>query len=287
MSPAIARQRPISGRTRVVGIIGDPVAHSRSPAMHNAAFATLGLDWVYVPFAVGGDDVAAAVDAVRALGLAGVNVTVPHKEAVLSHLDRLSPLARRVGAVNTIINRAGTLYGDNTDVHGFRQMLRDMRVQVRGRHAVVIGAGGSARAVVAALLDAGARRITLANRTIARARTLAHGWRAAPLRAVGLSALRDAETLRDAAVVVNTTSAGLAKASISVTAAATPPTCLFADLLYGRDTPFLRAARRAERRTCDGSEMLLHQGARAFMLWTGRRAPLDAMRQALRRQDRA
>jgi shikimate dehydrogenase len=287
VAPAIARPRRITGRTRVVGIIGDPLAHSRSPAMHNAAFAALGLDWVYVPFRVGGDDLAATVAAVRALGLAGINVTVPHKEAVLPHLDRLSPLARRVGAVNTIVNRAGVLCGDNTDVYGFARLLREMRVQVRGRHVVVIGAGGSARAVVAALVETGARRITIANRTLARARALARRWRAAPLRASGLHALRDAETLGDAAAVINTTSAGLADEAVPVAAAATPRTCVFVDLLYGRDTPFLRTARRVRRRTCDGSAMLLHQGARAFWLWTARRAPLTVMRLALQQRNRA
>src|SRR5271169_6295005 len=128
------RHLPISARTRVVGIIGDPVDHSRSPAMHNAAFAALGLDWVYVPFPVAAADVREAVRAVRALGLAGVNVTVPHKEAVVPYLDALSPLARQVGAVNTIVNRAGRLYGDNTDVGGFLSALRQRRPVLHRRH---------------------------------------------------------------------------------------------------------------------------------------------------------
>ncbi|MDX2168884.1 MAG: shikimate dehydrogenase, partial [Deltaproteobacteria bacterium] len=148
-SSLVAHRSSLSGRTRVVGIIGDPVSHSRSPAMHNAAFAALKLDWVYVPFPVAAADVGAALAAVRALGLAGINVTVPHKEAVLAHCDRLTPLARRVGAVNTLVNQNGRLLGDNTDVYGFAATLRAQRIRLRGRHAIVVGAGGAARAVLA------------------------------------------------------------------------------------------------------------------------------------------
>ncbi|MEO8604839.1 MAG: shikimate dehydrogenase [bacterium] len=272
----------ISGHTRVVGIIGDPVAHSRSPAMHNAAFAALGLDWVYVPFAVDAAAVGSAVAAVRALGLAGVNVTVPHKEAVLAHCDALTPLARRVGAVNTIVNRDGRLLGDNTDVYGFAQTLRETRQRLRGRHAVVIGAGGAARAVLVALADAGVARLTLANRTPARARALAKRRRGMRVAVVPLAALAEATTLADAAVVVNTTSAALSGSDFpNLAYDATPRGCLFVDLLYGHATPFLAGAARAGRRHVDGGAMLLHQGARAFTLWTGRRAPIAVMRAAL------
>lgn len=280
-----ARQLRISGRTRVVGIIGDPVAHSRSPVMHNAAFTALGLDWVYVPLPVAADDVPAAVAAVRALGLAGVNVTVPHKEAVLPHLDALTPLARQVGAVNTVVNQDGRLLGDNTDVHGFAAALRQHGARLRGRHALVIGAGGAARAVLAALSAAGIGRVTIANRTAARAAALARRFRGPRRDVAPLAALQDPARLADVALVVNTTSLGLYDTAFPPLAvAATPARCLFVDLLYGRDTAFLRAARRAGRPTGDGSEMLLHQGARAFTLWTGRRAPLAVMRAALRRQ---
>ncbi|MFN8642232.1 MAG: shikimate dehydrogenase [Candidatus Binatia bacterium] len=281
-----ARQPRISGRTRVVGLIGDPVAHSRSPAMHNAAFAALGLDWVYVPLPVAAADVAAAVAAVRALGLAGANVTVPHKEAVLPHLDALTPLARRVGAVNTIVHRDGRLLGDNTDVHGFAATLRQHRARLRGRRALVIGAGGAARAVLAALVDAGIARVTIANRSADRARALARRFPGPRRDVVPLAALQDPLRLAEVALVVNTTSLGLYDAGFPpLAAAATPARCLFVDLLYGRDTAFLRLARQARRPTADGSAMLLHQGARAFTLWTRRRAPLAAMRAAQRRQN--
>lgn len=283
----MTRHLPISGRTRVVGIIGDPVGHSRSPAMHNAAFAALGLDWVYVPFPVAGDGVGVAVAAVRALGLAGLNVTVPHKEAVIPHLDRLTPLARRVGAVNTIVNQNGRLLGDNTDVHGFAATLRAQRIRLRGRHAILIGAGGAARAVLAALAEAGAARVTIANRTAARAAALARLVRGPRRTVVPLAALDDPAVLGDAALVVNTTSLGLHGDRLPPIAyAASPARCLFADLVYGSETAFVRGARRAQRPACDGTDMLLHQGARAFTLWTGRRAPLTVMRAVLSDQSK-
>jgi shikimate dehydrogenase len=273
----------ISGRTRIVAIIGDPVAHSRSPAMHNAAFRALRLDWVYVPFHVDAAAVRDAIRAVRALRLAGLNVTVPHKEAVVRHLDTVSAAARRIGAVNTVVNRGGALHGENTDVIGFVRALREAGAAVRNRHAIVIGAGGSARAVLAGLAEAGAARITLANRTVARARALGHRFGGAvPITATGLDALNDRERLADAAVVINATSLGLSRAPFpALSYAATPPSCLFFDLLYGRETEFLRRARGARRSVRDGREMLVQQGACAFRLWTGRRAPLAVMREAL------
>jgi shikimate dehydrogenase len=273
----------ISGRTTIVGIIGDPVAHSRSPAMHNAAFRALRLDWLYVAFHVDAAAVREAVRAVRALGMAGVNVTVPHKEEIVRHLDTVSDAARHIGAVNTIVNRDGALHGENTDVIGFVRALRQAGAAVRNRHAVVIGAGGSARAVLAGLAEAGAARITLANRTAARARALARRFnRRVPITATGLDALDDGERLADAAVVINATSLGLGSGPFpALSYAATPRTCLFFDLLYGRDTEFLRRARRAQRTVVDGSEMLVQQGACAFALWTGRRAPVAVMREAL------
>jgi shikimate dehydrogenase len=272
----------------VVGIIGDPVAHSFSPAMHNAAFAAIGLDWVYVPLPVAAADVRDAVRAVRALRLAGVNVTVPHKESVVRYVDALSPLARRVGAVNTIVNRAGRLYGDNTDVRGFVNALGAHRASMRGRHAVVIGAGGSARAVLTGLMGTGIGRITLANRTVARARAVARRLRdGASITVVALDALCDARYLADAALIVNTTSAALQGAvSPIVDYRATPSNCIFYDLSYGAETEFLRRARRARRSTIDGSEMLVQQGACAFTLWTRCRAPIPVMRAALGRKSR-
>ncbi|GIW46072.1 MAG: shikimate dehydrogenase [Candidatus Binatia bacterium] len=272
----------VRGSTRVVGIIGDPVEHSLSPLMHNAAFAALGLDWVYVPFPVRAGALPAAVRGLAALGVVGANVTVPHKEAVGRYVDELSPLAKRVGAVNTIVCRSGRLYGDNTDVYGVRQALR--RVKLRGATAVVVGAGGAARAVLVALEALGVRRVLLVNRTLERARVLRRKFSSGGFHVEvrDFSALVEARYLKEVRLVVNTTSLGLhGEPFPAVAFELTPRECVAFDLIYGRWTDFLRRARAADRKTIDGSEMLLHQGAEAFRLWTGRRAPLEVMRSAL------
>ena len=168
--------RGIEGTTRVVGIFGDPVDHSLSPRMHNAAFRALGLDYVYVPFRPVRAGIRAAVEAIRTLGLVGVNVTVPFKEDVMRNLDRVSDTARAAGAVNTIIRHDSKLIGDNTDVPGFAAALAAGGFKVRAKRTLVIGAGGGARGVVHALLEGGAADVVIANRTRARARALAKAF---------------------------------------------------------------------------------------------------------------
>jgi shikimate dehydrogenase len=252
--------------------------------MHNAAFRALKLDFAYVAFHVRPAQVRQALDGIRALGIAGVNVTVPHKEGVIKWLDAISPTARRAGAVNTIVNRNGRLHGENTDVTGFLRALREVRFQIRGCRALVIGAGGVARAVLTALAEGQAAEVTVANRTVVRARRLARAFRFRALRTTGtpLAALQDRDLLASLDVVVNATSIGLhGERFFRLAYGRTPPRCLFVDLIYGRRTDFLTRAARSQRRSMDGSGMLLHQGAAAFTLWTGRAAPLPAMRAAL------
>lgn len=275
----------ISGRTRVIGVIGDPVAHSRSPAMHNAALESLNLDAVYVAFHVTPARLRQAIQAVRAYDLVGLNVTVPHKERVLPLLDHVSKRAKLIGAVNTIYRRGDELLGDNTDAVGFLRALRDAAFRPRRRQALVIGAGGAARAVVAALHEAGASRILVVNRSPGRRRSLAAQFARSrvAVETAGLDGLTDAEVLASMNLVVNTTSVGWRDEKFPpLLYQATPPQCLFHDLIYGRDTDFLVRARRAKRPTLDGLTMLLHQGAAAFSLWTGQSAPVDVMSCALR-----
>jgi shikimate dehydrogenase len=282
----MARAHPVEGTTRVVGIFGDPVSHSLSPRMHNAAFRALGLDYVYVPFRPSSRTIRQAVAAVRSLGLAGVNVTVPFKEAVVRHVDRLSETAKAVGAVNTIYpDRSGKLVGDNTDVVGFTAALEAGAVRLRGLKALVVGAGGGARAAVYGLLRGGAADVVIANRTIARGKQIVRRFSRyrAHMRVVGLTALREAELLASRSLVVNATSLGIGGTrfldfDFDETAAA----CVFFDLAYGRTpTAFLAAAAKAGRPIIDGREMLLHQGAAAFKHFTGREAPIDVMSAAL------
>lgn len=292
-------RRPVAigGSTRVVGVIGDPIAHTRSPAMHNAAFRALGLDWAYLPFRVTGEDVGAAIEGARALGLRGLNVTVPHKEAVLDHLDRLSARARACRAVNTIVvHDDGTLSGDNTDVTGLERALLEAGLpRRRGEIAVLIGAGGSARAAVLAL-GLRARHVVVAARRPERARALVRELRRATdakLSAIDLADLAPGHpvgraVLARAGVVVNATSLGMhGESFVPLDVGATPARCLFYDLVYTRPrTPFLVPAARLGRPVSNGLGMLLHQGAAAFTAWTGRRAPVEVMRRALARAGR-
>ncbi|MBM4242450.1 MAG: shikimate dehydrogenase [Deltaproteobacteria bacterium] len=286
-----ATRVPLAATTRIVAVIGDPIAHSRSPLMHNAAFRALGLDFAYGAFRVRPDDVGAAVAAVRALGLAGLNVTIPHKQAVIPHLDVLSPVARATGAVNTIVNRDGVLRGDNTDVPGLSLALDESGLAPRAKLAIVLGAGGSARATVVALARR-TRTVVVAARRAEQARALLDELGPvvrARLLAVRLDALADArgsaaQHLAAADVVLNTTPVGMhGEPFLPFAFAATSAGCLFYDLVYtARVTPFLAAAHRARRRGVNGLGMLLHQGAVAFELWTGVSPPLEVMRRALR-----
>ena len=221
----------------------------------------------------------------RRLDVGGLNLTVPLKEAALPLLDGLTAEAKRIAAVNTIVLRRGRLIGDNTDARGFARSLRG-RVRLRGTRAVLIGAGGSARAVAASLVAAGCREIVVANRTRRRAEALAawlHEVGAPSSSVVPLEALRRGAALEGAALVVNTTPVGLAGRSVAANIGATPRRCLVVDLVYGpKPSPFLREAARAGRPVLDGAAMLLHQGALAFEAWSERRAPLAAMALALR-----
>lgn len=287
----MSRRIPLTATTRIVAVIGDPIAHSRSPLMHNAAFAALGLDFAYGAFRVRPDDVGAAVTAVRALGLAGLNVTIPHKQAVIAHLDLLSPVARLTGAVNTIVNRDGILHGDNTDVPGLSRALDEAGLARRVKLAIVLGAGGSARAAVVALAQR-ARTVVIAARRAEQAEALIDAIQPgvrARLVSLPLASLADAGGvaaghLAAADVVLNTTPVGMkGEPFLPFAFAATRTSCLFYDLVYTeRVTPFLAGARRARRRGVNGLGMLLHQGAVAFERWTGVAAPVDVMRRALR-----
>jgi len=285
-SPTSNLQPPITARTTLVGVIGWPVEHSLSPAMHNAAFAALGLDWAYVPLPVYPDHLGEAVRGLRALGFAGANVTVPHKQAVLAHLDDISQAAQVIGAVNTIAVRDGLLYGDNTDAAGFIASLRDVGFDPAGTYCAVLGAGGAARAVVHALAEAGARQVCIYNRTLARARDLCremakfHGdVRFEPTSLADVVAIGD-----DTDLLVNTTSVGMwpdTEVSPWPCDLPIPGQLTVCDLVYNPpETLFLSQARVVGAETVGGLGMLVHQGAVAFELWTGRPAPLAIMRAA-------
>ncbi len=275
----------VEGTTRVVGIFGDPVDHSLSPRMHNAAYAALGLDYVYVPLRATQRELRSAVRSIGALGLVGVNVTVPFKEVVVRYVDRLSPTAQAVGAVNTIYHDGPDLVGDNTDSPGIGAALKANGFNPRRKRVLLIGAGGSARAAVHALTEAGAADVVIANRTLNNAERLARAFaqHKQSLRVAALNVLDDAEFLTTRQLVINCTPVGLkGKTFLDYDAESTPKDCVHFDLAYGeKPTPFLRLAAAAKRPTIDGRHLLLHQGAVAFKIFTGRRAPIEVMAKAL------
>jgi shikimate dehydrogenase len=296
---AVSQARPISGHTALLGVLGDPVRHSLSPAMHNAALAELGLDWLYLALPAPPAELAGVVRALEAMGCRGLNVTIPHKQAVAALCRELSPLAERIGAVNTLVPLPGGGWlGTNTDAEGFCAPLRAAGAETwQGQTAVVLGCGGSARAVVAGLVELGCGAIQVAGRDAQRLAAFAADCAAwapqlQPL-AWGAAEPRLEQALRDAALVVNTTPVGMHRSSDAAAAEHCPlspaqldqltPGSSVYDLIYTpRPTRLLQEAARRGCHTLDGVEMLVQQGAAALRLWIERDAvPVAAMRQAL------
>jgi len=271
----------LSAATVVVGVMGDPVAHSLSPRLHNTAFARLGLDWVSVGFPVPAGGAAAALAGARSLGVRGLSVTMPHKEDVAAAVDGLSPEAARLGAVNCAVEVDGAWRGANTDGAGFVAALaRGDRFGVAGARCLVVGAGGAARAVIAALGDAGAAEVVVVNRTRTRAREAAE--LAGPVGRTGT-----ADEASGVDLVVNATPVGMGgvdggAAGWPVDPALLRPGQLVVDLVYHPPvTPWLAAAGDRGATTANGLGMLVHQAALQIELWTGSSAPVDAMWEAV------
>lgn len=264
-------------------LIGHPLGHSLSPAFHNAAFRAAGIDATYRLADVLPGDLAATVAALRAADVYGANVTVPYKQDVLPFLDALSDEARALGAVNTIVNDDGRLMGLNTDVPGFAADMCAQDIAVAGQPIVLLGAGGAARAVAAALVGMGVGRLVIANRTPERVAAIQRQYPAIAT-ATGIAERDLRATLPNTALLINATSVGLHGDDTPIAADLLdllPSTAVVYDLIY-YPTAFLRAAQERGLHTIDGLGMLIHQGALAWEAWTGRTAPLDAMWQAAR-----
>lgn len=287
----------ISGATKVFGIFGHPVSHSFSPRMHNAAFSHLGLDCVYVPFDVEPSSLGSSTRAINSLSISGVNITIPHKQAIIPFLDEISPEAKLTGAVNTVANVGGALRGYNTDVGGFLRALREeLDFEPQGTQIALIGAGGAARAVLTGLCMRGVSKITIVNRTIERAAGLVQEYSSSfdSIR-FEVCALDDKglleETLSNVDLVVNATSGGMKGAGDlmlpleslgkSLNASLNPGARVF-DLVYNPiDTELVIKARALGLRAVSGLGMLIYQGAESFEVWTGQSAPIEVMRKAL------
>lgn len=280
----------IVSTTRLLGVIGDPVAHSLSPDMHNAAIAALEIDYCYVAFHVLPDGIESALDGMRALQIRGLNVTLPHKSAVMPHLDRVSDEALAVGAVNTISLRDGELVGQNTDVYGLVTALEHTAgLAVLPEHCVILGAGGVARAAVYALASRKeVRRVSILNRTVARAEALARDMQRITGKAIDAGDLtKDTQMRRfvDAGLVVNGTSLGMIpevdRTPLAVTDAIHPRLVLYDTVFNPLDTLLMRQFRSAGARAFGGLDMLVYQGARSFAVWTGIEPPVDVMKRAI------
>jgi len=278
----------ITGKTSLVGLIGWPVEHSLSPMMQNAAFAKVGLDWVYIPLPVRPDNVPQALAGLSALNFVGVNVTVPHKQAVMRYMNELSESAKIIGAVNTICLRQGKYIGHNTDATGFLNSLLEANCHPQGMRVAVLGAGGAARAVVFALAQAKAASVIVLNRTAERAAFLVDDLvETFPNNALHFAALTSQSILDlndQLDLVVNTTSVGMSPHGEDCpwpSEVAMPRQTIFCDLVYRPlETVFLARAREAGAKTIGGLGMLIHQGAASFERWTGQAAPIAVMRQA-------
>jgi shikimate dehydrogenase len=282
----------INGQTKLVGLIGYPIEHSLSPAMHNSAFAALSLNWCYVPLPVHPAQLREAIAGLQALGFVGANVTVPHKEAVMFYLDEVTPEAQAIGAINAIamssaVVREGRSVGYNTDWQGFLIALSEGGFDPQGKRAVVLGAGGAARAVVYALAHAGAQ-VTVLNRTPSRAQALVQDFSPLFPSLSLLSLPPTSQTLEEQAaeahLLVNATPVGMwpeVDQSPWPEDLAFPAHLTVFDLVYNpRQTKLLRKARAAGAKVIGGLGMLVHQGAVAFEIWAGKKAPVETMYEA-------
>lgn len=275
----------VSGQTRVCALIGDPVAHTMSPAMHNAAFKKMGLDFIYVAFRVRPGNLKQAIAGLRALNISGFNVTIPHKVAVIPMVDGLDPMAEKIGAVNTVVNNNGVLMGYNTDAEGFLRALTGGGVKPEGKNIVIIGAGGAARAIAYILAREGAR-LTILNRKLelewaGDIAALIKAEFGAEAKVMELVPAQLRAALKEADILVNATSVGMSPDAekTPVPAALLKKGLVVFDVVYNPlKTRLLKEAEAAGCRTISGIDMLAWQGASAFEKWTGQAAPVALMR---------
>lgn len=273
----------IDAETKVCGIIGKPLAHTLSPTMHNAAFDKLGLNYVYLAFEMDQNEVAFALNAMKELDFRGLNVTHPYKLRVIEYLDDIDVVAKEIGAVNTIVNNDGKLTGYNTDAFGAVEALRNhvLDLESSRKKILILGAGGAARAVAVPLAKMG-NEMLIANRTYQRSEELAETLgKFRKAEAVQIDKID--EVITDVEILINCTPVGM-KESLDqspVSGQLIRSDMIVFDVIYNRDTPLLREAKKKGAKVIYGSEMFVYQGVKAFELWTGERAPMDVMREVI------
>jgi shikimate dehydrogenase len=278
---------PANYKAELVAVLGQPVAENPTSVMQEAAFAAAGLNWRYLTIEVPPEKLADAIRGMRAFGMRGINLTIPHKVAVMQHLDEISPEAAIIGAVNTVRREGDRLIGENTDGKGFLRALRvDAGIEPKGKRVLIFGAGGAARAVAAELALAGASSITVVNRSVERGRAMVADLRGTTGANMAFEPWRGTWSVAASDdLIVNATSIGLypdAGAMPDVDFSGASPDALVADVVFNPpETTLLRAARRHGLRTLDGLSMLVYQGVIGFELWTGRKAPEQVMKRAL------
>ena len=269
--------------TKTYCIIGDPIHHSLSPSMQNAAFAALGLNCTYIAFRVPTGELKESIESLRSINIAGFNVTVPHKIGVINYLDELDATAKNVAAVNTVNNTNGIFKGYNTDIYGFIEPLRKRKVDFRGMKVLLIGAGGSARAVVAALAqEHGINNIAIANRNLERAKELASIGSSLGVKseALPLQMVQELSSMSD--LIVNATIHGMNNETSLIDYQHINKGSIVYDIVYKpMVTDLIDNAKQAQAHVVYGYEMLIAQGARAFEIWTGLAPPIDAMKKNL------
>lgn len=271
----------ITGSTRITGLFGYPVFHTVSPGMQNAAFRYLGLDIIYLPFSVHPADLGCAVKSLAALGFIGINVTVPHKQTIIKYLDEIADSAKMIGAVNTVLVKGKRLIGYNTDGVGFVESLRrDYKYKLNGKTMFLLGAGGAGRAVAIQGALSGLKKVYISDTIQARAENLISNVpKCKAILITDKQRIKDA--INDSDIIVNATPVGLHKEDpISIPKEFIPMNKLVYDLIYNpKKTKLLKEVKGC--RTVNGLGMLLHQGARAFEIWTGKKAPVKIMRRAI------
>jgi shikimate dehydrogenase len=269
--------RRLDQSTRLTGIFGYPLKHTLSPAMQNAGYAILNLNFVYLAFEVEPSCLKKAIESIRTLNMRGVNITVPYKEISIPYLDKLDPFARKVGSVNTIINENGTLTGYNTDAPGFLRDISEKVSNLRNKKALVVGAGGSGRAVTSALAAAKVRQLFIVDEDDGRATRLAAGLPGSET----LSKRTWKQKIKEVDILINATPIGMKPGKPIIEKDFLHKGLFVYDVVYNRKTELLSAADKAGIKSSGGLGMLLHQGTIAFELFTGKTAPIEVMNKAL------
>jgi shikimate dehydrogenase len=275
----------ITGKTRVCGLIGDPIEHTLSPTIQNAAFQVLKLDYAFLAFKVKSSQVEAAVNGMRALNIRGLNVTMPYKSAVINYIDRVDLSAQIVNSVNTILNKENLLLGFNTDGVGALRALRENGVEPKGRKVLLLGAGGAARAIAYTLAKE-ADELAILNRTLKEAQNLARMLERTLNKKVVAGSLSQREiqqNLQDSDILVNATSVGMKPDADEspVAPKLLHPDMAVMDIVYNpMETKLAKHAEAAGAKVVSGVEMLIYQGAASFEIWTGKSAPVEVMRKA-------